>query len=133
MKLYQIVTAIPHDAIANILDLIAFVMVTPEIIGERRLSLLASWIRRIFGGENRTWLLVLSLFIASRIVRSLDVPRGFGHFLVVAGIAVLIAALFMRINSFVKTVPSRQLMLLLGAMLFVCARLIGIFVALQGA
>ncbi len=50
-----------------------------------------------------------------------------------AGIAVLIAALFMLINRFVKTTPSRHLMLVLGATLFVCARPVGGFVSHEGA
>jgi hypothetical protein len=133
MNLYQAARAIPHDAVVNVLDLIAFVLITPEIIGEVRLNLLTSWIRRILGGENRTWVIVASFFIAGRIAAYLGIPRGYGHFLVLAGIAFLIATLFMLINRTVKTTPSRQLLLVLGAILFVCARMIGIFAALQAA
>jgi hypothetical protein len=131
MNIYQAARAIPHDAVTNFLDLVAFVLITPEIIGERRLNLLTSLIRRILGGENRTWLIVASLFIAGRVVGYLGVPRGWGHFLVLLAIAVLMGGLFMLINRLVKTTPSRQLMLILGAALFVCARMIGIFVALE--
>jgi len=131
MNIYQTIRAIPHDAVVNILDLMAFVLITPELIGERRLDLLTFWIRRIFGGENRTLLIVLSLFVGGRIARYLGIPRGLEHFLILIGAAVLIGALFMLINRFVRTTPSRQLMLVLGAALFVAARLIGIFVALN--
>jgi hypothetical protein len=133
MHLYATIRNIPHDAVVNILDLIAFVLVTPEIIGETRLNLLTSWIKRIFGGQSRTLVIVASLFIAGRIAGYFGIPRGYGHFLFLAGTAFLIGTLFMLINSYVKTTPSRQVMLLLGAALFVCARMIGIFTALQAA
>ena len=133
MHLYATIRNIPHDAVVNILDLIAFVLVTPEIIGETRLNLLTSWIKRIFGGQGRTLVIVASLFIAGRIAGYFGIPRGYGHFLFLAGTAFLIGTLFMLINSYVKTTPSRQVMLLLGASLFVCARMIGIFTALQAA
>jgi hypothetical protein len=131
MSLIDTIREVPHDAVTNMLDLAAFVLVTPEIIGESRLDLLTAWIKRILGGENRTLVIVVSLLIAARILRALGVPRGFGHFLFLAAIGLLVAALLMLINRFVKTTPSRQLLLLLGASLFVCARLIGIFAALQ--
>jgi hypothetical protein len=132
MSLYSVASAVPHDAVVNMLDLAAFVLVTPEIIGEARLNLLTSWIKRLLGGENRTFIIVVSLIIAGRLVRYLGVSRGYGHFLFLAAIGLLIAALFMLINRVVKRTPSRQLMLVAGAALFVCARMIGIFVALQG-
>jgi hypothetical protein len=133
MDLIAAARAIPHDVIVNVLDLVAFVLITPEIIGGARLDLFTSWIRRILGGENRTLVIVVSLFIAGRIVRALGIPRGYGHFLSLTAIFCLIAMLFMLINRFVRSTPSRQLMLILGAALFVCARMIGIFVALGGA
>ena len=125
--------SIPHDAVMNGLDLLAFVLITPELIGEARLNKLTSWIRRILGGENRTVLIVLAMFLAGRTARYFGIPRGYSHLLFLAGVSALIAALFLMINRFVKTTPSRQLMLVLGAALFVCARMIGIFFALQGA
>jgi hypothetical protein len=133
MNLYEAARNIPREVVVNALDLMAFVLVTPELIGEARLNLLTSWIKRILGGENRTLLIVVSLFVAGRIVRALGIPRGYGHFLFLAAIGLLIGALFMLINRFVRSTPSRQLMLLLGASLFVCARMIGIFVALESA
>jgi predicted phage tail protein len=133
MDVWQTIGALPYEAVTNMLDLAAFVLITPELIGEKRLDLLTYWIRRIFGGENRTLLIVVSLFIAGRIARYLGVPGGVGHFLILAGIAVLIGGLFMLIHRFVTTTPSRQLMLVLGAMLFVSARLIGIYVAVEEA
>jgi hypothetical protein len=133
MNLYETVRPIPRDAVVNILDLIAFVLITPELIGEVRLNLLTSWIRRILGGQNRTRVIVASFFIAGRIAQYFGIPRGYGHFLFLAGVAFLIATLFALINRYVKTTPTRQLMLVLGASLFVCARMIGIFVALQAA
>lgn len=133
MNLYAAIRAIPHDAVVNILDLVAFVLITPELIGEARLNLLTSWIKRVLGGQNRTLVIVASLFIAGRIAGYFGIPRGYGHFLFLAGVAFLIATLFTLINNYVKTTPSRQVMLLLGAALFVCARMIGIFTALQNA
>jgi hypothetical protein len=133
MNLIESARTIPHDVVVNVLDLVAFILITPEIIGEARLDLLTTWIRRILGGENRTFVIVVSLFIAGRIVGVLGIPRGYGHFLSLAAIGCLIAMLFMLINRYVRSTPSRQLMLILGAALFVCARMIGIFVALEGA
>jgi hypothetical protein len=133
MNLYAAIRAVPHEAVANILDLIAFVLITPEIIGEARLALLASWIKRIVGGQNRTLVIVVSLFIAGRIIGYFGVPRGYGRVLFVMGTAFLIGMVFMLIDRHVRTTPSRQVMLLLGASLFVCARMIGIFTALQAA
>jgi hypothetical protein len=132
MNLIEAVRTIPHDVVVNVLDLAAFVLITPEIIGEARLNLMTSWIKRILGGENRTFIIVISLLIAGRIIRYLGIPRGYGHFLFLAAIGFLIAAMFMLINRLVKTTPSRRSMLALGAALFVCARMIGIYVALQG-
>jgi hypothetical protein len=133
MNLYQAASAVPREAVVNILDLIALVLSTPEIIGEVRLNRLTSRIRRIPGGENRTLVIVVSLFIAGRIGGLFGIPRGFGRLLFLAAIGFLIATLFMEINRYVKATQSRRLMLVLGAALFACARMIGIFVALQGA
>jgi hypothetical protein len=132
MILLEALRGIPHDAVTNILDLIAFVLITPEIIGEARLNLLTSWIRRFLGGENRALFIVMSFFIAGRVVAYFGIPRGYGHFLFLIGGAVLIATLLMLINRTVRATPSRQVMLVLGASLFVCARMIGIFAALHG-
>jgi len=129
--MYQALLSIPHDAVMNGLDLLAFVLITPELIGEARLNKLTSWIRRILGGENRTILIVLALFLAGRLAGHFGIPRGYSHLLFLAGAGALIAALFLMINRFVKATPSRQLMLVLGAALFVCARVTGIVFALQ--
>ena len=131
MNLYETARSIPHDAVANSLDLIAFILITPELIGEVRLNLLTSWIRRVLGGQNRTLVIVASFFIAGRLAGYFGIPRGYGHFLFLAGVAFLIVTLFTLINRYVKTTPTRQLMLVLGACLFVSARMIGIFFALQ--
>jgi uncharacterized protein involved in response to NO len=133
MNLYAAVRAIPHEAVANILDLVAFVLITPEIIGEARLTLLTSWIKRILGGQNRTLVIVASFFIAGRIIGYFGIARGYGRFLFLMGTAFLIGMLFMLIDRYVRTTPSRQVMLVLGALLFVCARMIMIFTALQEA
>ena len=94
---------------------------------------MVSWIRRIPGGEHRTLPIVVALFLAGRIARYFGIPRGYSHLPLLAGMGTLIAALFRLISRFVKTTPSRQLMLVLDAALFVYARMIGIFFALQGA
>jgi predicted phage tail protein len=133
MNLYASIRTIPHEAVANILDLVAFVLITPEIIGEARLALLTSWIKRVLGGQNRTLVIVVSFFIAGRIAGYAGIPRGYGHFLFLAGTAFLIGTVFMLIDRYVKTTPSRQVMLVLGALLFVCARMIMIFTSLQEA
>ena len=131
MNPFEFIRSMPHDVIANVLDLMAFVFVTPELIGEARLNKLAAWIQRLFGGENRTLIIVVALIVAGRTARYLGFPTGLGHILVLAGIAFLIVVAFGLINRFVKTTPSRQVMLVLGAALFVTARFVGIFAALS--
>lgn len=130
MGLYETARNLPHDAVVNVLDLIAFVLITPEVIGERRHQAFTAWLVRLFGGEKRRLLIILSVAAAGAITRSLGILVGHGRFLALLCIAALLLSLFVVLGRLIRTAPSRRLLLGLGASIFVAARLTAIFFVL---
>jgi ABC-type Na+ efflux pump permease subunit len=118
--------ALPAGAVVNALDLIAFILVTPELIGERRFDALTGWVRRVLGRERRLIGIVVGVVAAGQVARLLGVPHGVWRLSLLIGGAFLIVTLFALIRDYARRLPSRQLMLGLGAVAFVLARLIGI-------
>jgi hypothetical protein len=117
----------PRDAFTNILDLISFVLVAPEIIGEERMDAFIEWLHRI----SVTYIILIVRFVAATIVNAFGFASGTAHFIFVLGVIPFIAGLFWLIEQYMNNTTSKRIMLVLGAMIFVCARMLAIISAFQ--
>lgn len=116
-----------HDTILNILDLISFVLVMPDIIGPERLQELGRILRQILrSGTTNVALAVIAVTVAASL-NYLGLHQLLLVSLLASIAATVLANLFSTLEKYLSRAPASRSMLLAGASLFFITRSLAIF------